>query len=352
MKKIVFVIGSMARGGAEKVISILANQYSKRGYQVYIMMLLRNEVGYELSDDINLIDLSTSKSRIRSAFFRIKHLRSNIINIQPSVVISFAARINVLTLMSTLGLNIPVIVSERNDPYMDGRSKLVDILINILYPKSKKVVFQTKRSMSYFNKEIRDRGVIIPNPISISCTSSTTKNKKIVNVGRYTEQKNQALLIKAFNLISKEFPEYKLFLYGEGELRNDLQQLINNLELRDKVQLMGNILNLHDEISDSEFFVLSSEYEGLSNALLEAMMMGIPCISTDCAGADEYIDDGISGLLVKDANDKKLYFAMKKMIENDNMRNQIGINGQKSVQKCRVENIINVWDKYIVEDKK
>lgn len=347
MKKIAFIIGSMNRGGAERVISILANQFISVGYKVDIIMLLDNGVGYELSEKINLIDFTTKRSRLNSLPYWLKEIRKYTKNNIPDTIVSFAARINIITLIATKGIKVPVIVSERNDPYSDGRSKLIDILTNYLYPKSKAVVFQTKRAKEYFNKKIQNKGLIITNPISVHTKVKNISKKKIVNVGRYTEQKNQKLLINAFSKISSEYPEYKLHLYGEGELRDELTKQIKKLKLEDKVILEGNVTYIHEEISDAQFFVLSSNYEGLSNALLEAMMMGIPCISTDCAGSDEYIVNGKTGILVPTNDEDRLYIAMKDMIENPALRKQISFEAKKYVEKCKVDNVIGQWNKIL-----
>lgn len=347
MKRVSFIIGSMNRGGAERVISILANQYINKGYNVDIIMLLNSGVGYELSEKINLIDFTTNHSRINSFPYWIKSIRNYSKNYNPDTIISFAARINIITLIATKKLNIPVIVSERNDPKFDGRSKLVDILTTLLYPNSKAIIFQTERAKKYFNKKIQNKGVIITNPISIECVAKSNRNKKIVNVGRYTEQKNQKLLIKAFSKISSEYQDYKLHLYGDGNLREQLRQLIIEFNLEEKIILEGNVSDIHEQISDAEFFVLSSNYEGLSNALLEAMMMGIPCISTDCAGSDEYIINGKTGLLVPKNDEEQLYLAMKRLIEDQNLREQISLESRKFVEKCKVSDVIEKWERYI-----
>lgn len=116
--------------------------------------------------------------------------------------------------------------------------------------------------------------------------------KKIVTVGRLTVQKNQKLLIESFSEVLKKYPNIILEIYGDGEKREELKYIIKTLGVSNNVIFKGNILNVHEAIADAGLFVLSSDYEGLSNALMEAMMMGLPCISTTCAGSDELISDG------------------------------------------------------------
>lgn len=347
MKRVAFIIGSMGKGGAERVISILSNAYIKKGWQVDIIMLLGNSIEYQLSDSINVIDLSTGKSKLKSIPSWYRKLRKYAKYNNPNVMIAFSAMMYFTTLFSTLGLDTPLIVTERSDPYSDGRSILIDMLVNWLYPKARVVVLQTERAKSYFSDKVKANSVIIPNPIEVKSYASSKPAKKIVNVGRLIEAKNQKLLINAFYRINKEYPEYILYIYGDGVLYDDLKNQINKLGINNRVFLEGNVANIHDAISDAEFFVLSSNYEGLSNALLESMMMGIPCISTNCAGSDEYIIDGISGYLVPVGDEDLLYDSMKKMIINNNLRKKLANNGKMEVEKCKVENIIVMWEKYL-----
>lgn len=347
MKRIAFIIGSMGKGGAERVISILSNSYIEKGWNVDIIMLLGSNIDYNISEKINLIDLSTGKSRVKSSISWIKSLRQYAKNNRPNVIVAFSAMMYFTTYFSMLGLDIPLIVTERSDPYNDGRNKFIDIFANLLYPKARAVVLQTERAKSYFSEKIKNNSVIIPNPIEVRAHASDNPKKKIVNVGRLVEVKNQKLLINSFYRINKEFPEYSLHIYGDGVLFDDLKCLIDQLGMNNSVFLEGNVSNIHEAISDADFFVLSSNYEGLSNALLEAMMMGLPCISTDCAGSNEYITNGKSGYIVPIGDEDELYKAMKNMISNEKLREEMGVKGRSEVQKCNVDNVISLWEHYL-----
>lgn len=347
-KRITFVIGGMTRGGAERVISILANQYVADGWQVDVVMLLLNKVEYKLNKNIRLIDMTNkSKSRILGVPQWVISFRKYVKENNPDILVSFVARINIVVLMATLGLKKKIIISERNDPAMDGRSKGIDILTKILYKKATKIVFQTKRVCEYFSKSLQDHSVIIPNPISVKQIVRNVHVNKIVSVGRLAVQKNQKMLIDAFTGVQEKYPDYQLWIYGEGDLREELEAYINSSCLEEKVFLPGNVSDIHAQISDAEMFVLSSNYEGLSNALLEAMMMGLPCISTDCAGSDEYIENGYNGLLVSVGNRDELYNAMLKFIDDRNLREEIALHGKESVQKCDSSSVVKQWQSVI-----
>lgn len=348
MRKIVFFIGGMNRGGAERVISILANHYAHKGWSVDILMLLDSKVEYILDKRVRCIDLTNkNKSRVLSIPKWLKGIRKYVKDNNPDVILSFVARINALVIFATFGIKTKTVVSERNDPMMDGRSYLLSILINILYRNVDKIVFQTRRAYNFFPEKIQRKSSIIANPITISNIKSNVSDKKIVSVGRLSEQKNQSMLIRAFENVHRKHPDYQLWIYGEGNLRNQLQNLIIEKKLENNVFLPGNVLNIHEQISTAEIFVLSSNYEGLSNALLEAMMMGIPCISTDCAGSDEFIIDNKNGLLIPVRDNKRLETSILKLIEDKELASKLGFQAKQTLEKCKLENIVNEWEKVL-----
>ncbi|NPV51421.1 MAG: glycosyltransferase family 4 protein [Candidatus Methanofastidiosum sp.] len=347
-KRIVFLIGSMGRGGAERVISILANSYAERGWKVDILMLLNSRCDYELNHNVNVIPIcNENKSRIRQLPNWISSIRKYVIENKPDRIVSFIARINIITILSCIGLKQRIIVSERNDPTADGRSIFVRLATHLLYPFVDCVVFQTKWAQSCFSKRIQNKSVIIPNPIHVTGLASNTKEKKIVAVGRLVEQKNHAMLIRAFKKVHDNYPEYKLYIYGEGKLRDALVKQIKELGLTNAVFLPGNVSNIHEKIADAEMFVLSSNYEGLSNALLEAMMMGLPCISTDCAGSNEVIQNGENGILVRVGSEEELIEAIKLLISDYNIRSKISEGAVKSSTNFNADIIVKKWQEII-----
>ena len=345
-KRIAFVIGSMGNGGAERVVSIIANDYAQQGWHVDILMLLSNECTYKIESGVTLIDLSGNKSsRIARLPFWLKNIRDYALTKKPDIVVSFVARINIITQLALKHLNIPIVVSERNDPYKDGRGAIVDFMTKRLYPKATAVVFQTKRAQGYF--PTLNNACIISNPIEIHSERKDALRTRMVTVGRLSEQKNHKMLIEAFSQFHKRHPEYILDIYGEGHLRDSLQQLISELNMGECVTLKGNVPDIHSQIADAKLFVLSSDYEGLSNALLEAMTLGIPCISTNCAGSDEYIQHGENGLLVDVGNTSAMVEAMEYMVTHIDEANEMGNCAQRMSQSFAKPNVIKQWDKVI-----
>ncbi|MBQ2818878.1 MAG: glycosyltransferase family 4 protein [Clostridia bacterium] len=345
-KKLMIFLGSLGRGGAERVISILSEHFRQLGWNVQIGLLLFNTVDYDIHPDIEIIDLTgNTQSRAKRAPMWIREIRKLVKRENPDMILSFAARINVLVMLACLGLKKQIVVSERNDPYCDGRSKGVDMLTNWLYPKAKKVVFQTKRAQGYFKK--LKNGTIIGNPIVVKTEASENCSEKIVTMGRLTPQKNQKILVDVFSRISKVFPELTLEIYGDGELKEDLQKQIDSLGLTEKVLLMGNHPDVHDRIKDAKLFVLSSDYEGLSNALLEAMMMGLPVVSTDCAGSDEAIEDGVSGKLVPVGDAEALTKAISDVLSDEQKRKTLADGAKEASKAFTTDVVMTQWEKVL-----
>lgn len=347
-KKILIFIGSMSRGGAERVISIISNNLVEKGWEVSVCVLLSNSVAYPLSDKIKIIDFSgKTSSRIKRIPNWIFGIRKLVKNEAPDVILSFVARINIIVQLACLGLKKRIIVSERNDPYSDGRSKIVDILTYWLYPKADAVVFQTRRAAGYFERLKLKNTCIITNPISVKCCTTTPIKGKIVSAGRLMPQKNHKLLIDSVVEVHKTIPYVKLFIYGDGYMREELEEYAHTLGADKYVCFMGNVSNIHEEISDAELFVLSSDYEGLSNALLEAMMMGLPCISTDCAGSDEYIENGENGLLVPVKSKTDMVSAIFEVLENDELRMKLKNNAINKAAEYKKEKVMKIWNALI-----
>lgn len=350
MKSIAFIIGSLGRGGAESVVSILSTDYLKRGWKVSIVMLLHNLVEQDLDPAIEIVNLSNDqKNNLFGLPERLRALRKFLKTKKPDVAVSFMGPNTMMTSLAIKGLPIRFIPSERIDPAMVNRNFIYKKLLYRAYATCDKFVVQTKRAMNYFPQKIQKNAVVIGNPIRVKAMATEEKTKRIVTAGRLTSQKNHVMLIDAFAELHKAHPEYKLEIYGDGDLKSSLLAHAKDKGVSDAVELMGARKDLHTCISDAEIFVLSSDYEGLSNALLEAMMMGLPCISTDCAGSDEVIVDGENGLLVPVGNTQKLAEAMLKLAEDHALRANISKAGKTSTEQYKVENIIKQWNDVIEE---
>lgn len=347
--KISFFIGSMGMGGAERVISILANHYSKKGWDVDIVLLLENKVGYVLHNNVSVVDLAgKSSSYYKNLPFWFRSIRKYLKNRKPDRIVSFVGRINALVLASSIGLKVPVIVSERNDPRHDGRSKFMLSLCNKLYKsKAASVVFQTEYESTCFTKKIKGKSYVIGNPIEVNEELGTPDGNLIVTAGRLIAQKNHAMLIDAVALLKNDFPDIKAIIYGSGNLETALNEKISKLGLSDTVNLGGSVKDIHRRIKNSAVFVMTSEFEGLSNALIEAMTLALPCISTDYPGVSEIISDGENGLIVPRGNSEALANAIRTILKDRELREKLSQNAKKTSENYKTDVVIGKWEAVI-----
>lgn len=348
---ILFVSISLRFGGAERCMSLLANEFVRQGHSVNFV-LTDEEVtpAYELDDSIRVYSLGGIRfNRLSTSVKPLIRLRHLFKILSPNVIVSFFSNTAVFALLSQIGLRIPVVFSERNDPAVNSNSWQHRFFRAILLKWARYFVFQTKGARAFYGQKVLDKSSIILNPINAQLSHSgfTYQNKKetIVSVGRLNPQKNQMLLIDAFSRIAQEFSEYKLIIWGEGPLRDTLEEHIMELGLSERVFLPGNSSNIFDEISSCSLFVLSSDYEGLPNALIEAMCLGLPCISTDCSpgGARELIVDGENGLIVPCRNPEALAKAITSVLLNPEMASRMGMEAKRISEKTSLDTVSKQW---------
>lgn len=348
MKKILFVINQLGGGGAERVLTLLANKFSEYN-DVSILAIHSAKNKYEIAEKINVIELDGCGER---TFQIIKAIRTVAKQVNPDTIVSFEYHMNMKVLLAVFGMNnVKVVVSERNDPAQKGGKFGYRQLRNLLYKKADCLVCQTPDAKAYFPKDIQKKTVIIPNPIKSDLPQpwEGKRRKEIVNFCRLNPQKNLKLLIDAFEIFGKNHPEFSLSIYGDGELYDELQQYITKKKLDPLVTLHPAVTDIHDRIKDVAMFVSSSDFEGLSNSMLEAMAMGIPTICTDCpcGGARMIIKDGQNGLLVPVGDKSKLVNAMSKIADDLSLAKKIGEEAQKIRIDLDEEKIIKMWKSII-----
>lgn len=356
---ITLVISSLKCGGAERVMSNMANYWSQKGYEVYIVKFDNSldEPFYNLSNRINVTSLDLYKVShnlfysIINTFYRINKIRKAIVKTKPDVVISFIDIVNIFSIISLLGTGIPIIISERVNPKFHNIGAKWDHLRRFIYPLASKIVIQTDDIMDYFNK-VRKKCIVISNPVKEP--GSYIKNprpeihRRIIAIGRLNYQKGFDLLIKAFKIVSISHDDWVLCIFGEGSERGSLEYLINELSLKDKVILSGITDTPYDEIIKSDIFILSSRYEGFPNALCEAMACGMPVISTDCpSGPSSIIKDGYNGILVPSENIEALAAAMIDLIVNERKRNDLAKNATNILDIYSEDAIMTKWEDVI-----
>ncbi len=344
-KRIVFFCGTLMQGGAERVISVLSKNFAEQNLSVSILCYYDAEIFYNIHPDVKIVCVEKetgTKSKLKNLLWVRRFYKDN-----ADVVISFMAAFNIFALIAHMGLKIPIIVADRSDPYLVPRNSVIRKARDFLYNFADKVVLQTKRNYNYFSKLIQKKGEIIANPVDMSgfkgVALKTPKSKRIVSVGRLMPSKNQKMLIEAFAGVCQAFPDYTLTIYGDGKAREELEKYICELQLSNKVFLPGEEKNIFEKIADADLFVLSSNYEGMPNALIEAMCLGLPVISTDVSGAADFIENDVNGLIVECNNTSQLVSAMEKMLSDENYRTACGEQAVNIIDKVDTDRIVQKW---------
>lgn len=345
-KRFVFFIASLGKGGAERVVSTLTRKMAEEGHSVEILLYMDSTPFYETDSRVRISSVqreTKTNNILRNILWMRRYFERN-----ADVVISFLAVFNILCILSLAFSKIPLIVADRSDPRQTPVNKLLRILRNFLYRFSDRVVVQTQNNKEYFSKAVQKKCDVIANPVDLGKISpgAAVKAKKeniIVTAGRLIKVKNHPLLIKAFAKIHKEFPEYSLVIYGEGNCRDELEKLISNLNLEKCVFLPGSEKNLYEKECSAELFVLSSDCEGMPNALLEAMCLGLPVVSTDVSGAPDIIENGVNGFLVPKGDLDGLTDSIRRMLEDSSIRRRCSENATELAQRLSVEKIYRQW---------
>ncbi|WP_312562800.1 glycosyltransferase family 4 protein [Anaerospora sp.] len=355
VNKIVFIGYLPGFGGAEKSMIMVANGLARMGNHVTIISLKDNNVVYEIDELVEYIFIPDQGiSKFSKLINRFLNLKSALSRIRPNVIISFWLQPAIYVALISKFNGYKNIYSERSDPGNKEYLGLTGIVRSIIFQLINGFIFQSTGAKNYFGKNIQSKSIVIPNPVYIKFNDYQIpkfREKIIVNVGRLHTQKNQKLLIEAFSYIEKEFPEYQLHIYGEGELKNELQELINKLELGKKVYLMGTTKDISRKIVNSSLFVLSSDYEGMPNALLEAMALGVPCISAECppGAPSDLIDHGENGLLFPTKNAQALANCIKKILSDVSLAEQLAINAKQICHTHSSDKILAQWNEGILK---
>lgn len=343
-------------GGAERVCCNLASFLVRKGHDITMLTVSKpNQMCYKLDSRVKLETLETQK-RIKSGVLRaaVKQLK----------LFSFVRKHNtdvyVVMLPKTIQslmtfrrfARAPIIFSERSNPasYDDKTQKFLKNAAR----HAEGIVFQTEYAKEWYAPYIGHKSEVIPNAINpdfIRPVYVGKREKSIVAAGRLSEQKNFKLLLDAFAVVTRQYPEYTLRIFGKGPLEDELKAYAQTLGVAEKTEFMGYVSNMPEQLEKASMFVLSSNYEGMPNALMEAMAMGLPCISTDCpAGGSAFlIKDGENGLLVPVADKDSMIAAMQRILRDDSFAVSLGDNARKVIDRLSPENIYSQWERFIMD---
>ncbi|WP_293685447.1 glycosyltransferase [uncultured Phascolarctobacterium sp.] len=321
MKSCLFVVPSLADGGAERVVSVLSSELAKKIDKVSILIYWDTDFNYHVNDKVNIINLSGGNKKAyakMSIASRLKKMRSVIKEEKPDVIIPFLPHVCLHVGIATLGLDCTVIQTVRNNPKSSPDSKIRRFIRDLQIRFSKCTIVQNEEQLEYFPEPWRKKIHILPNPINedfLNIEYEGSEKFRAVAVGRLTEQKNFPLLINAFSSFAEKYINVSLSIYGDGALKDELNKLIKKNRMEKQIFLMGRTDNLPDILAHSSVFIMSSNFEGMPNSLMEAMAVGIPVISTDCpTGPKELIGDNERGLLVSIDNKELLIQAIQSIL--------------------------------------
>ena len=343
-KKLVFTMPTLQMGGAERVLATLVNHWAL--HKTYDMTIVvhdhaSNGSFYKFPSSVKIIYTGLWKSkkwRIPFECYRIfKELK-------PDLVVGFILWNNILTILASKVMGIPCIISERSSPHV-VRNRFIRFMRHVFYKKANTIVVQTQRGKNMFSRIIASKTAVIGNPISSVAAKKSPKKMTLITAGRLSKEKDFSTLINAFSIISNDFAQWDLVIFGEGPERPILENLIKSKGLEKRIFLPGRTQNILQEMSQASIFILSSKFEGMPNALAEAMAIGLPAISTDCpTGPRELIEHGHDGFLVPVGDASAMADAMRRLMNDKKLRQEFGEKAREKMKQYNTEAIAKLWE--------
>jgi glycosyltransferase involved in cell wall biosynthesis len=353
--RLTLVIAAMGAGGAERVLSIMANHWAARGHIVTVLTFDDGSQPpfYRMDARVRrtALDLARASRGALEALvcnlWRIAGLRRALRASRPDAVISFMTETSVLTLLAACGLGVPVLVSEHSDPWRFPLGRSWAWLRRWSYRFASRIVVLNGQARTYFSQRLQPALAVIPNPVLAPPKAAVTqaRARQVVAMGRFTEQKGFDLLLRAFAEVRAPHPDWTLVIVGDGPLRAELTRLARALGLESRVRLAGVAHDPYAVLGGSELFVLSSRYEAFPMALCEAMASGMAVITTEYHhDVREIVNDGENGLLVPANDVAALAAAMDRLMAGEAERRRLGSRAVEICGRYGVERVMGLWD--------
>jgi GalNAc-alpha-(1->4)-GalNAc-alpha-(1->3)-diNAcBac-PP-undecaprenol alpha-1,4-N-acetyl-D-galactosaminyltransferase len=354
MPKLIFLIDSLISGGAERVMSVLANRFSENGYDTTIISKAQIPSFYKLEKSVKLVYLKTKinyRNNVTTLFSRLK-LYLNIYNYlkieKPDFVISFSTTTNGIAILACKLLGLRVIASEHNNYKIKLNSLAVRFIKRVIYPHATILTVLTERDKNEYYGRFMNNVIVMPNPLPLEPVDSTNllfREKIILSVGELLRwnQKGFDILIKVFAQIVTKYTDWRLVIAGKGN-PVILTESIKELGLTSKVSLVGELIDIQTLMRRSSIFALSSRWEGLPMVLLEAMSQGMACIAFDCfTGPRELITSRVNGILVDNQNINEFVRGVEELIENQDLRLNLGMKAVETSKNFLPKKIMEKW---------
>lgn len=361
-RKIVFHLNCLEQGGAERVVTNLANQFVKEDYQVIIATEWYGENEFQIDERVRRVHVGLKagdekKPRLAQFLLRVKYLRDFLKRENPDILIPFARKALYRGLMAAYFMKIPVLISIRTDPAGHYEERSDKIQIPLLFPRVDGCVFQTEGAREFFAPRLQDNSRIILNPIHekyIGVPMPERRTKTVVQSGRLVDFKNQPMLIRAFVKVHAKHPDYNLKIYGGDSFdgtKEILEGLIEEFQAQDYIHLMGASDTLEKDLADAALFAFTSDWEGLPNALMEAMALGLPIVATDCpcGGPRTIMTNEVNGLLIPIKDEEALENGINRLIEDPEFAGRLGAEATKIADKANGQAVYEQWRDYIEE---
>lgn len=354
--RLMLVISSLETGGAERVMTVLAGAWVRRGW--HVDLVTTHDAGkapfYPVDGRVNLLsaDAPGRSAGAAGTVARIRDLRRLVVERTPDVVLSFLNYTNVVTLLATTGMEVPVVVSERLDPRVQPIGPVWGTLRRLLYRRVAALVVQTEASAEWFRTWLGDRTAVIPNPVLEPRFSGAPEvdvhRPSVAAMGRLHPQKGFDTLLGAMAKVVRHHPDWHLVVLGEGPLRGELEARRDALGLAGNVRFVGRMRRPPDVLHEAEIFVLSSVTEGFPNVLCEAMAVGLPVVATNCpAGPEDIVRQEVDGLLVPVGDEDAMAAALLRLIEDEQFRQSCRDRAGEIVERFSLANVLEAWDRIL-----
>ena len=351
--RIAIVQSGLSAGGAEKIVNLLALHRTSLGDEVHVLAFTgtRETSYFEYKPEVSISTLNENTEGKETPYLRVgkrvKWLRGRIQAIRPDLVVSFLTKTNVITLVANLGLGIPVIISERNNPYRQEASIFWRNAIGLLQPIAAVTVMQTQAAKNHLSKRMQAKSIVIPNPNTMSSAFARERRakKSIVATGRLSYQKGFDLLLQAFAIVAPQTASVRLTIFGEGPDRAKLMEQSRNLGISNRVSFPGITRKPGEWLRGADIFVLSSRYEGFPNVLVEAVAAGLPSIAFACPwGPSDILTHEKDGLLVEPENVAALASGILRLLHDDKLRLSLSKASTGVAGRFELAKVMSQWD--------
>lgn len=354
--RVTFIIDSLRMGGAERLMSIMTSYWATHGHTITLITMEGHQNDFFTVDEkVNRLTVDDLVAPSPSVWIALKHnwqriwrLRQLIRDSKPDVVITFMERMNVLGLLASIGLNIPIIISEHTDPRQSITGRSWAFARRLLYRRGSALMVMTESVRQWALDYISPRRIaVISHPVTIQPIISPTSKDKllIMALGRMIPLKGFDLLLRAFAQCVEDFPAWSLQIIGDGPERANLVQLATDLDIIERIEMPGSVQNPAPFFNQASLFVMPSLYEGFGLVLIEAMACGLPVISFDCpSGPSEIIRHEIDGLLVPPEDVDALATAMRRLMADEQERKRLAIRAIEVNERFNVDTIMNTWE--------